>query len=201
MKLSYFGSQTYSAHQILSLFATYDCILSFFTFSHKTLGPKTYPKSFAFKSIDPQKSLFLGGPAVPSNIFFNFGDTILIQNMKNIKRKFWIDLEYFSQNLIKNICILSIVDKFVMLRIFPDAPGCARAHPGAPGNETLGVRNGFKIYWKYHQQCNLKTYINYFQYILKPFLATQYFISGRIQVRPNQHFPGRTWVRPGKSVT
>ena len=63
--------------------------------------PETYPKSFYFKPPDPppKKGLFWGG-SVPSNIFFNFGDMILIQNMKNIKSKFWIDLEYFSQHLV-----------------------------------------------------------------------------------------------------
>ena len=47
----------------------------------------------------PKKGLFWGC-SVPSNIFFNFGDMILIQNMKNIKSKFRIDLEYFSQHLV-----------------------------------------------------------------------------------------------------
>ena len=35
-----------------------------------------------------------------SNIFFNFGDTAMLQNMKNIKIKFGIDLWYFSQQLV-----------------------------------------------------------------------------------------------------
>ena len=67
-----------------------------------TLAPKirleTYPKSFYFKPIDPhQKRPFLGVCAI--KYFFNFRDMIMIQNMKNIKSKFRIDLEYFSQHL------------------------------------------------------------------------------------------------------
>ena len=57
-----------------------------------SLRPETYPKSFAFKPLDPpKKGLFWGG-SVSSDIFFNFGDTTLLQNMKNIKSKFLIDL-------------------------------------------------------------------------------------------------------------
>ena len=40
----------------------------------------------------PSKKDLFGGGSVPSYIFFNFGDTTLIQNMKNIKSKFLIDL-------------------------------------------------------------------------------------------------------------
>ena len=40
----------------------------------------------------PQKKAFFGGGSVSSDIFFNFGDTTLLQNMKNIKSKFLIDL-------------------------------------------------------------------------------------------------------------
>ena len=47
-----------------------------------------------------KKGLFLGGGLYHQIFFFNFGDMILIQNMKNIKSKFWIDLEYFSQHLV-----------------------------------------------------------------------------------------------------
>ena len=65
------------------------------------------------------------------------------------------------QTLITTTNILSVVDKFVMLRIFPGAPGCARAHPGAPQKMLIrallqvrpemkywGTKNGSKIYWK-----------------------------------------------------
>ena len=57
---------------------------------------ETYPKSFAFKALDPPPKkrplFFLGGGSVPSDIFFNFGDKTLIQNIKIVKSKFMIDL-------------------------------------------------------------------------------------------------------------
>ena len=63
--------------------------------------PETYPKSFYFKPIDPpKKSLFFWGGGCTIKYFFNFGDMIMIQNMKNIKSKFRIDLEYFGQHLV-----------------------------------------------------------------------------------------------------
>ena len=57
--------------------------------------PETYPISLYFKALDPlpkKSDLFFGGGSVSSDIFFNSGDTVLIQNMKNITSKFLIDL-------------------------------------------------------------------------------------------------------------
>ena len=48
----------------------------------------------------PQKRTFFWGGSVLSNIFFNFRDMIMIQNMENIKSTFQIDLEYFGQHLV-----------------------------------------------------------------------------------------------------
>ena len=39
-----------------------------------------------------KKAFFLGGGSVASHIFFNFGDTTMIQNIKHFKSKFLIDL-------------------------------------------------------------------------------------------------------------
>ena len=69
-------------------------------------GPKSSfqtPKiNASFKALDlpPEKAFFWGGGSVSSDIFFNFGDTTLLQNMKNIKSKFLNDLKYFSQHLV-----------------------------------------------------------------------------------------------------
>ena len=54
-----------------------------------------------------------------------------------------------------------------MLRIFPGAPGCARALPGAPGNEILGAKNG----QKYHDVPKLKGLIHIFSFFFKKYLS------------------------------
>ena len=55
-----------------------------------------------FIGTDPpqKKGIFLVGGYVSSYTFFNFGDTTLLQNMQNIKNKFLIDLQYFSQHFV-----------------------------------------------------------------------------------------------------
>ena len=57
-------------------------------------GPRHTPNpcTLRLQTPPPKKKAFFGGESVPSDIFFNFGDTTLIQNMKNIKSKFLIDL-------------------------------------------------------------------------------------------------------------
>ena len=69
-------------------------LLMFFIFCIMIISPKLKK---IFDGTDPPKK-FEG--YVPSNIFFIFGDMIMIQNMKKIQSKFRIDLEYFDQHLV-----------------------------------------------------------------------------------------------------
>ena len=57
----------------------------------KHSGPRDTPNPCTLKPQTPQKmTIVLAG--VYHQIFFNFGDTALIQSMKNIKSKSLIDL-------------------------------------------------------------------------------------------------------------
>ena len=91
-------------------------------------------------------------------------------------------VHFTSQKKPPPLNILSIVDKFVMLRIFPDAPRCA------PENADSGIGMvlkyiGNNLYMG--SSCIYDDISNIFSTILSP----QYFISGH------------TWMRPEKSVT
>lgn len=65
-------------------------------FERKMFQSVTYPKSFTFivtlpdRVHTPSKKAFWR--EVSADIFFIFGDTILIQNLQNIESKFLIDL-------------------------------------------------------------------------------------------------------------
>ena len=72
-----------------------------------------------------KKAFFWGRGSVPSNLFFNFGDTTMIQNMKIIKSKFRIDLKYFSQHLVNTSRVnekwnLRILEKVQKMHFFED---------------------------------------------------------------------------------
>ena len=65
-------------------------LLMFFIFWINTVSPKL-KKIYLMTQTPPKKWSFFGGVCT-IRYFFNFGDTVLIQNIKNIKRKFLIDL-------------------------------------------------------------------------------------------------------------
>ena len=64
-------------------------VKSYFVKTHYGPRHSRNPFHLRLQTPPPKNDLFWGG-SVPSDIFFNFGDTVLIQNMKTLKVSFWL---------------------------------------------------------------------------------------------------------------
>ena len=145
-------------------------------------GPRHTPNPSTLTLQTPQKKPFLGGFYI-IKYFFNFGDTTMIQNMKNIKRSFgsifdilvntWstpADLEAnkirgFWKKFVKNV--LFPIFKVLSIKIwkFFQQVMCSEKFPRV-------LKNDFKVLIKCLRKCQ--------QFFTSTFLMTKYPKSRRI---------------------